>query len=320
MYGMNPHGHRCCQHNSGHGWPYFNHHLWYASEGDGLAAFLYAPCRVTAKVADGVEVLIEEQTRYPFEDSITLSLQPARPVRFPLYLRIPGWCDRATLQINGQSVEPQLPAGKVVRVEREWRSGDRMLLRLPADIRVTNWTNNRNTVSVTRGPLTYSLRIQEKYVRYGGTEIWPALDIFPDSTWNYGLELDPDDPLGSLHVRTSAWPQDDRPFSHAGPLSIEARARRIPGWRLEPNGLVQEVVEGPIRSEEPRETVTLIPMGAARLRITAFPRIDNGPSGKDWPAASHATDPLGTSPGKATPDLRPGGIGAPMVQGLQTPN
>ena len=60
MLGMNPHGHRCCQHNAGHGWPYFNHHLWYATAGDGLAAYIYAPCTVTAKVAGGVEVTIEE--------------------------------------------------------------------------------------------------------------------------------------------------------------------------------------------------------------------------------------------------------------------
>ena len=54
MFGMNPWGHRCCQHNSGHGWPYFCEHLWYATAGDGLAAYLYAPCTVTARVAGGV--------------------------------------------------------------------------------------------------------------------------------------------------------------------------------------------------------------------------------------------------------------------------
>ena len=55
-------------------------------------------------------------------------------------------------------------------------------------IQVKTWTGNRDTVSVSRGPLTYSLLIKEKYAQYAGTDEWPAYDIFPDSPWNYGLD------------------------------------------------------------------------------------------------------------------------------------
>ena len=98
MFEMNPHAHRCCQHNAGHAWPYFAENLWYASAGNGLAALLYAPCVVAAKVADGVEARIEEKTRYPFEDKIEFLISLPRAVRFPLSLRIPVWCDGARLQ------------------------------------------------------------------------------------------------------------------------------------------------------------------------------------------------------------------------------
>jgi hypothetical protein len=152
-------------------------------------------------------------------------------------------------------------------------------------VQLGTWT--RNTVSVQRGPLTYSLLIKEKYVRYGGTPAWPALDIFPDSPWNYGLDIDPAR-AAALKVVKRDWPGDDRAFTHACPVRIEAPARRIPTWKLDARGLVREVIPGPIRSKEPVETVTLIPMGAARLRITAFPRISNGPDGKDWPAPPEA--------------------------------
>src|SRR5262249_44246298 len=97
MFHMNPHDHRCCQHNCGQGWPYFARHLWYAAAGDGLAAYRYGPCRVQARVAGGVEVAIEEKTRYPFEDKIELNVAPP-------YLRIPAWCSQARLAINGQAV------------------------------------------------------------------------------------------------------------------------------------------------------------------------------------------------------------------------
>ena len=83
MFEMNPHDHRCCQHNCGHGWPYFTQHAWFAAPGNGLAAVLYAPCVVAARVGDGTEVRIAEETRYPFEDTVALKLTMAKPVKFP---------------------------------------------------------------------------------------------------------------------------------------------------------------------------------------------------------------------------------------------
>jgi len=281
MLGMNPHIHRCCQHNGGHGWPYFNHHLWYATGGEGLAAYMYAPCTVKAKMAEGVEVTIRETTTYPFSDTIEFHVEPTKTVKFPLYLRIPHWCDGAAISVNGTRSDVKLAAGKVVCLDREWKKGDVVMLRLPMAIQVRTWPGN-NTVSVDRGPLTYSLEIKEKYVRYAGTDQWPAFDIFAETAWNYGLDVDPANPAGSFRIEPNPVPVPvDGSFTQHSPR-IKAKARRIPAWTLDRRGLVNEVAPGPVKSKEPVEEVTLIPMGAARLRITAFPRIDNE-KGKDWP-------------------------------------
>ena len=147
------------------------------------------------------------------------------------------------------------------------------------------WTDNRNTVSVSRGPLTYSLQIKEEYRRSGGTDAWPAWDIFPASPWNYGLAADT---ASNFTVVKAAWPADDQPFrNEAAPVKLTATARKIPNWTLDPRGAVNEVVQQPVKSSEPEESVTLIPMGAARLRIAAFPVIDNGPDSKDWPVTEN---------------------------------
>jgi hypothetical protein len=45
---------------------------------------------------------------------------------------------------------------------------------------------------------------------------------------------------------------------------------------------VGEVQPGPVRSDQPAETITLIPMGCARLRISAFPRVSDGPDAQVW--------------------------------------
>jgi hypothetical protein len=263
--------------------------------GVGLAAYLYGPCRVKAKVASGAEVTIDEQTRYPFAETIELTVTPEKAVRFPLYLRIPAWCQRAELAVNGEQVggvgRPapsaggvKLTPGKLARLEREWQPGDKVALKLPTSLSVTVWSENRGTVSVQRGPLTYSLLIKERYARHGGTGRWPAWDIFPDSPWNYGLVLDPAEPEKTLKVEQGPWPVDDRPFTQDAPVKIRARAKRIPNWTLDRRGLVREVVPGPVKSNAPEEDVTLIPMGAARLRLSAFPLIGSGPDAKDWPA------------------------------------
>jgi hypothetical protein len=274
MFCMDPHDHRCCQHNAGHAWPNFAQHLWYAAPGNGLAALLYAPCIVRAKVGTGTEVTIVEDTHYPFGDRIELTLDPERPVEFPLLLRIPGWCTRPEFRLNGQRIKINTRPGAYLRMNRTWDPDDRIEIKFPMELRIRTWRGNHNSVSIDRGPLTYSLRITERYVRHGGTDAWPAWDIFPDSPWNYSLVLPEKNPARALKVIQNLWPDDDQPFVAQGaPIQIQAKARRIPAWTLDDKGLVQEVPDSPVRSTERIESVTLIPMGAARLRIASFPVI-----------------------------------------------
>ena len=67
------------------------------------------------------------------------------------------------------------------------------------------------------------------------------------------------------------------------PVRLIAKAKKIPNWTLDRNGAVQEVIEQPVQSDEPEESITMIPMGAARLRISALPVIGDGPNAKPWP-------------------------------------
>jgi DUF1680 family protein len=286
MYCMDPHDHRCCQHNAGHAWPYFTQHLWMATAGNGLAAVLYAPSRVTAKVGDGTEVTFHTETRYPFDETLTFKLSAPRAVAFPLYLRVPAWCDRPALRLNGRPLEVRAPRpGAFLRLDRTWADGDTLTLSLPMQVRLRTWIKNRHTVSVDRGPLTYSLQIRENYVRHGGTDRWPAWDIFPASPWNYGLDLPARNPERAFTLVRRPWPADDQPWRwDAAPVQLKTRGRRIPAWTLDEKGLIREVQESPVRSTEPVEEITLIPMGAARLRLSAFPVIGTGPDAHDWAA------------------------------------
>jgi hypothetical protein len=284
MFSYNPHSYRCCQHNVAHGWPYFAEHLWMATPDNGLAAVFYAACEVTAQVGDGKQVTIHAKTQYPFEDTIRLAFDADGPAKFPLYLRVPGWCEKPVLRINGKNTPVHAEPRTFIVVERQWKDGDSLELSFPMKLRLRYWIRNSNSVCVDRGPLTYSLKIGEKYVRHGGTDAWPAFEVYPTTAWNYGLVIDPAMSLAKqFEVRTKGWPADSQPFAaEAAPIEITAKARKIPNWQADERNLIDEVQASPVRSEEPVETVTLIPMGAARLRISAFPWIGEGPNAHEW--------------------------------------
>ena len=304
---------RCCQHNVAMGWPYYAEELWLATADDGLCASLYAASDVTARVGagDGTPVTLSEATDYPFSDTIDLKVSTAKPVRFPLYLRVPRWSGTPRLTLNGVVEEVAARGNSYLVVDREWADGDRVRLQLPMRISVRTWEENKNSVSVDRGPLTFALRIGEIWERIGGTDAWPETAVLPSTPWNYGLLLDGTDPAASFEVDQQGSPLPKQPFTpeHA-PITLKARAKQIPAWKVDEKGLVRELQPSPVRSTEPTETVTLIPMGCARLRISAFPVIGTGPDAHEWreppppPAASWC------NPGDSTRALNDGKLPA----------
>ena len=298
-FAYSPHQiYRCCQHNHSHGWPYYAQELWHATSDDGLAASLYCASEVTAQVADGTKVTITEETIYPFDENVSLSVEPAKTVKFPLYLRIPGWCDGARASLNGRELDASPDAGSYLVIERTWQPDDTVELHFPMDIRATVWdkdyeeavTEPNDSVSVSRGPLTYSLRIGEKWIEKGGTEKWPVYRVEPTTDWNYGLVIDPENPADTISVKSTADSLAEQPFTpQNAPVTLKAKAKKIPNWQLDHRDMVGTMQENPVRSDQPTEKVTLVPMGCARLRISAFPRIDSGPEAHEWRATAADT-------------------------------
>lgn len=283
MMSYNPADYRCCQHNVAFGWPYYAEHLWMATQENGLAAVLYAASTVKAKVGDGTDVLVVEKTDYPFGEIVDFRFSVAKAVAFPLLLRVPSWCTDAKVQVNGKTVEARTSPGPWIELRRTWNDGDVVRLELPMRITLRGWEKNKNAVSVHRGPLAYSLKIGERWERYGGTDRWPAYEVFPTTPWNYGIIVDLKNPSSSFKVVSPKGPLPAQPFAvDNAPIQLQAQGRRIPQWKLESNGLIGMLQDSPVRSEQPVEKITLVPMGCARLRISAFPRIGEGADANEW--------------------------------------
>lgn len=283
---MNPFSSRCCQHNHAQGWPYYTEHLVLATPDNGAALALYASCKATMKVGDGQQIAIHEETNYPFDEVIRLTIQTDKEVEFPLYLRIPTWANQAQIHINGQKVTTPVTSGQYACIRRTWKNDDKVELTLPMQLSLRTWQVNKNSVSVNYGPLTMSLKIQEKYVKSDSKETaigdsqwqkdadasqWPTYEIYPDSPWNYSLVLNKDNALKDFKVIKKQWPADNFPFTQESvPLEIKTVGRQIPSWKVDQYGLCHELPEADAPKRE-KEEITLIPMGAARLRISAFP-------------------------------------------------
>jgi DUF1680 family protein len=278
---------RCCQHNVSHGWPYYAEELWLATHDWGLCASLYAASEVRAKVGDGVEVRITENTDYPFSDEVKFTMATPRAVKFPLYLRLPKWSAEATVKVNGRKVPLKTEPLAYAILEREWKDGDTVTLTLPMRVTVDRWAKNGNAASVNYGPLTFSLSIEEDWKRYGKNADWPEWEVLPKSGWNYGLALDENKPEKTFALKHKRGTLAQNPFTaQTTPVTLTAKAKKIPNWQADKFAMVGKLQPSPVKSNEKTETVTLIPMGAARLRITTFPVIGTGKEAQDWKAPS----------------------------------
>lgn len=285
---MNPFSSRCCQHNHAQGWPYYSENLIYATPDNGIAAVIYGACTADVKVADGKKVTVSEVTNYPFDENIAFTIDKGKAA-FPFYVRIPKWTRGAEVCVNGERVDARLMGGKYLVVNREWKKGDKLTLRFPMHLSMRVWQVNKHSVSLDYGPLTLSLKIKERYVqrdskataigdskwqKNADASQWPTTEIYADSPWNYALCIRGfgRKVLDNIEVVKKPWPADNFPFTlESVPLEFRAKGRRVPSWTIDETGLCGVLPDETAVKANEVEDITLVPMGSARLRISAFP-------------------------------------------------
>jgi len=266
LFGLEP-NFGCCTANFHQGWPKFAASLFMVSNDDGVVAAAYAPCEVRTVVRD-TQVHVVEETDYPFRGAVHVTINPGSPLAFPLLLRIPAWATEATIKVNGRS-QPAPSPGSFARVERTWKAGDHVDIEFPLEPRVSRWF--RDSVAVERGALVFSYGIGEDWLKLRDRDMTADWQVYPTTQWNYALALDDASPSQRISVVETE--VGNQPFSAKNvPVKLQVKGRKLPDWRAV-DGVADPVPQSPVTSDQPEETVTLIPYAAAKLRITAFPQL-----------------------------------------------
>lgn len=267
-YSHDKHLPRCCMAALNRLLPFHIQSLWMEREG-GVAAVLYGPCTLETDIAGAGNVRIVEETVYPFEETVRLSVETEKTAQFPLWLRMPLWCAAPFVRVNGKEVTASACDG-FMKIDRTWKTGDKVELVMPQQVRLLEGIDvhagDVPYAAVTLGPLTMALSVEgaDQNTHREGAD------------WQFAL----DKKTFSAKVERSAvksgfdWPRDDSPVKVAVNL-VGAT------WQHDQKSpkLPKEMTLGGDR------TVTLIPYASARMRVSMFP-VANRAAAKKSPVAA----------------------------------
>jgi DUF1680 family protein len=131
----------------------------YGTSNEALWVNLYMGSETTVKL-QGKDIRVKQETTYPWEGDMKLTLGMDKPVKTEIRLRIPAWCKDYTLSVNGKAVNAPVEKGYAV-LAGKWADGDvvELILAMPveevaADPRVKEDAGKR---AIQRGPIVYCL-------------------------------------------------------------------------------------------------------------------------------------------------------------------
>ncbi len=271
----------CCVGNVNRFMPNFASRLWMRGNDQAVVATLYAP-NVSDFHIDNQMVTITEQTGYPFEETIRFTISCGQPVTFPLTLRIPGWCELATVTVNGEAVAPSPQPGTFTTLNRTFANGDVVELQLPMTARLRQAANQQGWY-VERGPLLYAYAIPQLktedtkvYANMNGKQSanpdFKCWSITPDGPYSYGFDPSLLSDETQLSVTRQPLAEGDYPFDieHA-PVSISLPVRKI-HWSVQNGRNPNLPSAGNVYATVETETIQLVPYGCTELRLTVFPQ------------------------------------------------
>lgn len=201
----------------------------YASSDTDAIVHLYVGSEARMNVG-GKGVTLKQKTDYPWDGDATITVGIAEPGRFGISLRIPGWCTGAAAGVNGEAVDIAANTEKgYLRIEREWRDGDTIELKLPMPVRRAyanpEVPQDAGRVALQRGPVVYCFEAVDNPVS-------PFRIVVPEDA-DFEARFEPDLLGGVVTLTGDALALDDsgwqgRLYGDTAPATTPCRVKAVP--------------------------------------------------------------------------------------------
>ena len=271
-YRPNP-GTECCPGNVNRFLPNYILNMW-KKDGNAVYAVLYG-----ASTFETDDIYIQEDTDYPFRESISFDIQTQKP--FDFLFRIPGWADKFTVVKDGTDTEVLPQNGfACLQITKDCR------IKIMFESSVQEHETN-DGIYFSKGPLVYCYGLTGKRERdrneKRSSETFPAYNIYANDKWNYAVKR------GN---KTMFVPGTQTGFDLNKDIpSIRVQAFEAPEWSLEQRNKIEvcdDLYKKTTHTESGQflftpspqsvghisdcaQTLTLRPYGASKLRVTVFP-------------------------------------------------
>ncbi|MBM4023915.1 MAG: glycoside hydrolase family 127 protein [Planctomycetes bacterium] len=147
--------------------------LYYSTSRDGLYVHLYGPNEMNWKLEDGTPLKVKQDTRYPWDGTVDLTVNPAAAKEFTIHVRIPEWAEAAEVQVGGRRIAGPVKAGEYIPIKRRWAPGDTVRIALDMKPRAIKShprvVDNQGRVAIMRGPIVYAL---EQHDQPAGVDVF----------------------------------------------------------------------------------------------------------------------------------------------------
>ncbi len=133
----------------------------YSLSGNGLAVNLYGGNKLKTRLLDGSEIQLKQESQYPWDGCVKITIESCKAAPFEMLLRIPDWAEGSTLKVNGQDAGVAVAPGSYAKVERPWKAGDVVTLDMPMEAKLLTGHPRieevRNQAAIKRGPVVYCI-------------------------------------------------------------------------------------------------------------------------------------------------------------------
>lgn len=262
----------CCIGNLHRYMPNYVARMWLKDKKGHPVAALYGPSSVEYDLGNGITVMIEEKTAYPFEEQIEFEFtffangkKSKKAYEMDFTYRIPGWVKGETAGFK--------------TITKRWKSGDKFKVSLPMEIEVVD--NPVAGKSIQRGPIVYTYAIPANW------EVDPAIydnlagkvsanpefvswKITPSGKYNYALVESGLQDLKAEYTHATGFPWD----LNNVPVKIKVPVMGVKDWSIIDDRYTPALPEKVETESENVSYIELVPYGSSTIRLTIFPTVE----------------------------------------------